>query len=66
MLVPSQASTRASGPDTHTFRYSDGPHSCPPSEEHPGGESVQQMQDRVDGLISKIRALHAEVSAQCP
>jgi len=35
---------------------------CPPSEEHPGGESPKQMEARVDGFIEKIKARHREVS----
>jgi broad specificity phosphatase PhoE len=35
---------------------------CPPSEEHPGGESPEQMCSRVDGFIEEIRAKHREVS----
>ena len=35
---------------------------CPPSEEHPGGESPKEMEARVDGFIEKIKARHREVS----
>lgn len=33
---------------------------CPPGEKYPG-ESPQQMSDRVDRVIAKIRAIHKEV-----
>lgn len=34
---------------------------CPPGEDTPG-ESPQEMSDRVDRVIAKVRAIHAAVS----
>ena len=36
---------------------------CPPSKEHKG-ESVQEMTDRVDGVIKEVRELHRKVSVR--
>lgn len=42
---------------------------CPPSDQHKG-ESVQEMTDRVDGVIKKVRDLHRKVGwawgLKCP
>lgn len=42
------------------FIWKDG---CPPGKDHPG-ESVQQMQDRVDRIIARIKGVHAECMAR--